>query len=137
MHSNRWGILSVKYRNILKRKTLLLHHVACKPDKKFHEHGTYKDLPRRKRCKKLSQNMVEFMNDKLTEENELTSTKPRGHLLEKWLELNVPLGNVKRYRREQVWVCTHPHYFQLIRHINKKKNVTWCQEKLNQKISSL
>ena len=44
-------------------------------EKKFFDHGTYKDLARRKRCKKLSPAMVNFMNEKLTQDDELTSSK--------------------------------------------------------------
>ena len=102
-------------------------------EKKFREHGTYKDLPRRKRCKKLSQAMVDFMNEKLTEDDELTSAKLRELLLENWPELIVTLDTIKRYRRAEGWVCTRPHYCQLIRNINKRKRVVWCKEALKSK----
>ena len=101
--------------------------------KKFREHGTYKDLARRKRGKKLSQAMVDFMNEKLTEDDELTSTKLRELLLENWPELTVSLGTIKRYRRVEGWVCTRPHYCQLIRNINKRKRVAWCKEEIKSK----
>ena len=43
-------------------------------EKKFRDKGIFKDLPRKKQSKKLSQAMVEFLNDKLEEDDELTST---------------------------------------------------------------
>ena len=72
--------------------------------------------------------MIDFMNQKLTDDDELTSTKLRELLLEHWPELTVSLDTVKHYWIAQGWVCTHPHYCQLIRHINKRKRVVWCKE---------
>ena len=102
-------------------------------DKKFHDEGTFKDLPRNKRSKKLSQPMIKFINDKLEEDDELTSTKLRALLMQNWPDLNVSLTTVKRYRRKHGWVCTRPHYCQLIRHMNKRKRVAWCEEAVKSK----
>ena len=77
-------------------------------DKKFHDEGTFKDLPRNKRSKKLSQPMIKFINDKLEEDDELTSTKLRALLMQNWPDLNVSLTTVKRYRRKQGWVSLVP-----------------------------
>ena len=118
----------------LKEKNIIITSQSLwRLEKKFCEHGTYKNLARRKRCKKLSQVMVDFMNDKMTEDDELTSTKLRELLLENWPELTVSLDTIKRYRRGQGWVCTRPHYCQLIRNINKRKRVAWCKEELKSK----
>ena len=102
-------------------------------EKKFFDHGTYKDLARRKRCKKLSPAMVNFMNEKLTQDDELTSSKLRKLLLENWPELTVSLDTIKHYRRAEGWVCTRPHYCQLIRNINQRKRLAWCEEELRSK----
>ena len=66
-------------------------------DKKFHDEGTFKDLPRNKRSMKLSQPMIKFINDKLEEDDELTSTKLRVLLMLNSPDLNVSLTTVKRY----------------------------------------
>ena len=70
------------------------------------------------------------MNEKLTEDDELTSAKLRELLLENWPELIVTLDTIKHYRRGEGWVCTRPHYCQLIRNTNKRKRVVWCKEAL-------
>ena len=101
-------------------------------DKNFHDEGTFRDLPRNKRSKKLSQPMIKFLNDKL-EGDELTSTKLRELLMQNWPDLNVSLTTVKRYQRKQGWVCTRPHYCQLIQHMNKRKRVAWCKEAVKSK----
>ena len=102
-------------------------------EKKFRDKGIFKDLPRKKRSKKLSQAMVEFLNDKLEEDDELTSTKLKALLVQNWPDLNVSVDTIRRYRRAEGWVCTRPHYCQLIRHINKRKRVAWCEEEIKSK----
>ena len=102
-------------------------------EKKFCDKGIFKDLPRKKRSKKLSQAMVEFLNDKLEEDDELTSTKLKALLVQNWPDLNVSVDTIRRYRRAEGWVCTRPHYCQLIRHINKRKRVAWCEEEIKSK----
>ena len=102
-------------------------------EKKFRDKGIFKDLPRKKRSKKLSQAMVEFMNDKLEEDDKLTSTKLKSVLVQNWPDLNVSVDTIRRYRRAEGWVCTRPHYCQLIRHINKRKRVAWCEEEIKSK----
>ena len=38
------------------------------------------------------------------------------------------LSIIKRCHREIGWVCTRPHYCQLIRENNKVKRKEWCQK---------
>ena len=59
--------------------------------------------------------MVEFLNDKLEEDDELTSAKLSALLVQNWPDLNVSIDTIRRYRRAEGWVCTRPHYCQLIR----------------------
>ena len=46
--------------------------------------------------------MLKFMNDKLTEDDELTSTKLQGLLLEKQPELNMSLDTIEEDKDESV-----------------------------------
>jgi len=82
-------------------------------EKKFFEHGTYKDLARRKRCKKLSQVMVDCMNDKLTEDDKLTSTKLHKLLLMPFIQSCYPDGH--RFQQDNDPKHTNRHienYFE-------------------------
>lgn len=101
--------------------------------KKYREHEILIDLPRRRRCKKLSGEMVAFINGELEKNDELTATKLREMLKEKWPTLQISINTIKRYRRQLGWVCTRPHYCQLIRDLNKRKRVAWCKEALRSK----
>lgn len=40
------------------------------------------------------------------------------------------LSTIKLVRRQQIWVCTKPHYCQLIRENIVDKYLKWCQEQL-------
>ena len=94
---------------------------------KFRRCGTIQDLPRRKRPMKLSSEMLQFINSQLQENDELTSRQLQSSLMEKYPLLNVSLPTVKRARKKLGWVCTKPHYCQLIRDLNKQKRYLWCQ----------
>lgn len=101
--------------------------------KKFRDHYTIRDLPRKKRPKKLTEEMVTLLDDMLRENDETTATQIRSKLMEQFEDLNVSLSTVKRARKEEGWVCTRPHYCQLIRDVNKLKRKEWCQRQIDMK----
>lgn len=86
--------------------------------KKHNETGKLIDLPRRTRPRKLTREMMALLNQALSENDELTARKARSLLLEKWPSLQVSLPTIKRVRREIGWVCTRPHYCQLLRDVS-------------------
>ena len=85
--------------------------------KKYSLKGTVKDLPRRKRCSILTLEMKSFIEQELQKNDELTSTGINALLLRKWPDLEVSNSTIKRVRREMGWVCTKPHYCQLLREV--------------------
>lgn len=101
--------------------------------KKFSKRHTILDLPRRKRVRKLDDNMLELIDSLLMDNDELTARQLRVHLTEKYPSLNVSLSTIKRARKTKGWVCTKPHYCQLLREANKIKRVEWCQRQINNK----
>ena len=86
--------------------------------KKYSLKGTVKDLPRRKRCCILTSEMKSFIEQELQKNDELTSTSINALLLRKWPDLKVSNSTIKRARREMGWVCTKPHYCQLLREVH-------------------
>ena len=98
--------------------------------KKFHQFHTISDLPRRKRSRKITMEMAQLIDDMLKDNDELTARKVRSNLEERFPHLRVSIATVKRVRRENGWVCTRPHYCQLIREVNKEKRLVWCQEQM-------
>ena len=101
--------------------------------KKFCNIHTIKDLPRTSKTRKLSAEMSTLLDDMLKENDEITARQIREKLYEKFPDLNVSLATVKRVRRENGWVCTRPHYCQLIREVNKLKRKEWCQKQIDNK----
>lgn len=87
--------------------------------KKHRETGKLLDLTRRARPKKLTQEMMEMLNAALLNNDELTARQARDLLTERWPEIQVSLPTIKRVRRKELgWVCTRPHYCQLLREVS-------------------
>lgn len=86
--------------------------------RKYRETGSLLDLPRRARDKKLTDPMLQVLNEALTENDELTARQARSLLTEKWPELHVSIPTIKRVRKQIGWVCTRPHYCQMIREVS-------------------
>jgi len=79
---------------------------------------TVLDLPRRKRERIITEQMKALMEDELNKNDELTSTGIKTLLSQKWPGLQVSLSIIKRVRKNMGWVCTRPHYCQLIREVS-------------------
>ena len=92
---------------------------------------TISDLPRRRRSRKITREMGKVIDELLQDNDELTARQIRSKLEEQFSHLRVSLATVKRVRRQNGWVCTRPHYCQLIREVNKGKRLAWCQQQLN------
>ena len=90
---------------------------------KYRTKGIVKDLPRRKRPRILSQQMRQFIDEELQKNDELTSTRIKEMLAEKWPDVVVSTTTIKRERQQLGWVCTRPHYCQLLREVC----VTWVE----------
>ena len=85
--------------------------------KKYNQLGRLIDLPRRTRPTKLNNVMRLFLNQKLSENDELTAREARNLLTQQWPTLQVSLPTIKRIRQKIGWVCTKPHYCQMIRDV--------------------
>ena len=85
--------------------------------KKYNQLGRLIDLPRRTRPTKLNNVMRLFLNQKLSENDELTAREACNLLTQQWPTLQVSLPTIKRIRQKIGWVCTKPHYCQMIRDV--------------------
>ena len=100
---------------------------------KFKQKHTIQDLKRKPRARLLSAEMLAIMEECLRNDDELTARRLKAKLSEK-LPVdfpNVSLSSIRRNRREHGWVCTRPHYCQLIREANKIKRKEWCQQQID------
>ena len=87
--------------------------------KKHRETGKLLDFTRRARPRKLTQEMMEVLNEALSENDELTARQARDLLTERWPGIQVSLSTIKRIRRKDLeWVCTKPHYCQLLHDVS-------------------
>lgn len=101
--------------------------------------GTVADLPRAARPKKLTTEHYKFIDEAMTEDDELTARKLRVLLEARWPETEVSLNTIKRARKHLGWVATRPKYSQLVREANKQKRVEWCkkQQAANEKFENV
>ena len=107
--------------------------------RKFRDHGTVQDLPKRTRSIKLTDEMMEFIDSKLQENDELTAEQLRSSWKEMFPDVNISLSSIKRGRKKKGWVSTRPHYCQLIRELNKRKRLLWCEflQRSNEKFENI
>ena len=93
---------------------------------KFKRDGVIVDLPRRKRPRKITSDMLEMIDNALKRNDELTSQQLGSQLKERFPLLNVSLSTIKCARKEKGWVCTRPHYCQIVQDLNTRKRL-WCR----------
>ena len=86
--------------------------------RKHHQTGKLLDLTRRARPKKLTQEMMKMLDEILSNNDEVTARQARSLLTERWPEIQVSLPTIKRVRKKLGWVCTKPHYCQLLRDVS-------------------
>lgn len=88
---------------------------------KFQRKHTIQDLPRTK-PRLLTTEMLPTMENCLRNDDELTARKLKEKLSENFEGFpEVSISTIKQNHRERGWVCTCPHYCQLIREANKAK----------------
>ena len=63
--------------------------------------------------------MMSVREEEMSQNDVLTTRNARQILMNKWPELNVSAPTVNRVCRELGWICTKPHYCQLIREVIK------------------
>ena len=80
---------------------------------------TIKDLPRRRRPRKLTEEMKAAIEEAYRGNDELTLTEIKRLLVARWLDLRMSVATIKRTRKEMGWVCTRPHYCQLLQPVSK------------------
>ena len=72
----------------------------------------------RPRQGKITEEMKTVIEETLRNNDEVTSTGLKSLLVARWPELQVSIATIKRVRRKMGWVCTRPHYCQLLRPVS-------------------
>ena len=86
--------------------------------KKYREKQMIVDLPHQRRRRIFTDEMRISVEQEMAKNDELTSQRMKTLLCEKWPELRVSIPTIKRTRKVMGWVCTKPHYCQLIRNVS-------------------
>ena len=113
LKSTGYSVSQIKKR--LQEENIIISSQALfNLSKKFKDTGKLIDLPRRTRPRKLSREMMVFLNKAPSENDKLTARQASCLLVEKWPTILVSLPTIKRVRQQIGWVCTRPHYCQLL-----------------------
>ena len=85
-----------------------------------------RDLEQNPRNSQINSVHLQFIDNTMAENDELTAYKLKRILIEKWPELStVSLTTIRRCRRRLGWISSTPRYCQLIREQNKAKRLEW------------
>lgn len=86
--------------------------------KKYQNHRMYKDLPAQRRKQKITEEMKVMIEDAINDNDEITARGIQSLLTARWPDLRVSIPTIKRVRKNMQWVCTRPHYCQLLRPVS-------------------
>ena len=90
--------------------------------------GLVDDRMRAGRPKSISNEMLKFIDDRMAEDNELTTQKLMEKMITKFGPLDVSERTVSRARFDLGWTYSTTRYCQSIRVANMEKRMQWCQE---------
>ena len=100
--------------------------------KKFKSTKLVVDLKRNPRSSILEECHYRFIDETMTEDNELTSRQLFSLFTAKYPELQLSISTVKRAHRHLGWISKKTRYCALIREANKEKRLQWCNERVEQ-----
>jgi len=124
LHSKGFSVLEIRKRLQEENFSISrqsIHNLLTK----FWDHQTIADLPRRRRQRKITTEMRSLIKDQLSRNDEITSRGLKSLLSAQWPDLEVSIPTIKRVRKEMGWVCTRPHYCQLLRPVSWKLCYAW------------
>lgn len=84
---------------------------------KYRDTNSVVDRPRRKMPRKITPEMMTAIDAQLHCNDEMTSSQLYNYLKENWPDIEVSLPTIRRVRNEIGWVCTKPHYCQMLREV--------------------
>ena len=103
--------------------------------KRYRASGSLHDAPRSERKCKLSEKQLTFIDEKMKENDELTSEKLMKMLVSQF-GVEVSSSAIRRVRREILgWKYENTRYCQFVREPNKIKRLAFCLNALSRKDS--
>ena len=110
------GYSVIQIRQRLNEENIVISRQALhKLIRKYRMGTLYQIRPRRG---KITEEMKSLIDETLRNNDEVTSTGLKSLLTARWPELRVSISTIKRVRKDMGWVCTTPHYCQLLRPVS-------------------
>lgn len=104
----------------------------CLLIKKFKTTGTVADHRPIPRPRKLKEVHYRFIDERMSEDDELTAVKLLAKLKDQFPDLSVSINTIKRAKRELGWAAKKTRYCALISESNQEKRVEWCQKQVEE-----
>ena len=103
----------------------------CLLIKKYKATGLVADHRPHQQPRKLQDIHYRFIDERMSENDELTAVKLHAMLREQFPDVSVSESTVKRAKRELGWVAKKTRYCALISEVNQEKRVQWCQKQID------
>ena len=100
--------------------------------KKYRATSLVIDLLKKHRSSKVFECHYRYIDDVMTEDNELTSRQLFALFSTKYPDVQVSISTIKRARQHLGWISKKTRYCALIREVNKEKRLQWCKERLEE-----
>ena len=95
--------------------------------------GSVEDRPRSGRLSILQQERVEFIDERMSENDELTTRDLAKLIRLQFPNLKVSNATIVCQRLNLGWTKTAPRYCQLIRNVNMEKRLEWTKDQVDKK----
>lgn len=121
------GKSNTEIRDVLLEEGVLIHLTTIRNTvTRWRVHHTIRDLPRNRARGKLGREELQYIEQLISEDREITSVRIQKRIEEE-LGLAVTSSAVRRARRQKLqWVCSRPRYAQLIRRKNQTARLEYA-----------
>ena len=120
--------LSKIHRHLAEEGLAITKPSLCRLISKYKQTGSVADRRRTRPVKKLNDAHYRFIDNAMSQDDELSCPKLHILLKEAFPDLEVSMTTVKRARRELGWVAKKTRYCALISSNNQEKRVEWCKK---------
>jgi len=117
LHSRGYCVQDIS-RRLREENIVVSQRVLYYLLKKYRDRNIVKDLPRRKKAPKITEEIKIAIEESLQNDDEITSRGIKNLIAARWPDVAVSISTIKRVRRLMGWVCTRPHYCQLLRDVS-------------------
>ena len=118
LYSRGYSVSQIKKR-LNEENVHISKHSLYKLMRKYKETGNVVDRSKRTTPRRITEQMKTVIDEALKSNDEFTARQLQSILKGKWPDVIVSCPTIRCTRKEIGWVCTRPHYCQVIREVNQ------------------